>query len=107
MKPSDITRMVDDYAGTRGSAQNALRALKHTLRWAVARDYLPPSLLMVTPEEGVPTRDRVLSVDELKPVLPVLRKGQTPYAAAMLFMLLTLSRWEEAAGAQSVRNQLR
>ena len=47
----------------------------------------------------MPTRNRVLTDEELKRVLPVLRAGKPPHAFVMLFILLTLARREEAAGA--------
>lgn len=92
-------RQADLYPGSRHAAQNAIRALTPILTWAARRDYAPAALLTVAPEEGVPTRNRVLTDEELKRVLPVLRAGKPPHAFVMLFILLTLARREEAAGA--------
>lgn len=100
MKPSDIHRVVDAYSGSRMSAQNAIRALRPVLTWAARRDYVPASLLTVSSAQGVPKRTRVLDADELRRVLPVLRTGQPAHGLAMLFMLLTLARREEVAGAR-------
>lgn len=99
MKPSDIVREANRYDGTQLAAANAIRALRPILRWAARRDYAPSSLMSVTPGQGVPKRERVLSRDELKRVLPVLRSGISRHGLAMLFMLLTMSRREAAAGA--------
>ena len=45
-------------------------------------------------------RKRVLSGDELAALLPILRASRRPYAPAMMFMLLTLTRRQETAMAR-------
>ena len=100
MRPSDIIRCADGYAGTRQSAQNAIRALRPVLSWAARRDYVPANLLAVTPGEGVPKRNRVLSVEEIRKVLLVLWASKSSHAAALFFIMLTLARREEAVGAR-------
>jgi integrase len=99
MKPSDIIREADGYQGSRRAAQNAIRALRPVISWAVLRDYAPVGLKALSPEDGVPKRARVLTHDELRRVLPVLRAGRSLHATVMLFILLTLARLNEAAGA--------
>jgi integrase len=99
MKASDVIREADGYSGSRQAAQNAIRALRPVISWAVLRDYVPVGLKALSPEEGVPKRARVLTQDELRRVLPVLRAGQSRHATVMLFILLTLARLNEAAGA--------
>jgi integrase len=98
MKPSGIVREADSYKGTPLAAANAIRALRPVLTWAARRDYAPSALLSVTPGLGVPERSRVLSPNELKRVLSVLRSGIPPHGLVMVFILLTLARREEAAG---------
>ena len=45
-------------------------------------------------------RKRILTRDELTTVLPALRASSRPYAAALRFMLLTLTRRQETALAR-------
>ena len=99
LKPSDIILEAEAYKGPRNAALNAIRALRPILSWAVRRDYAPTILMALSPEQGVPKSDRVLSHDELWRVLPVLRLGGSVHAIIMLFILLTLARLNEAAGA--------
>jgi integrase len=106
MKASDVIREADGYSGSRQAAQNAIRALRPVISWAVLRDYVPIALKALSPEEGVPKRARVLTHDELRRVLPVLRAGQFRHATVMLFILLTLARLNEAAGATWVEFDL-
>ncbi|MDQ2765112.1 MAG: integrase arm-type DNA-binding domain-containing protein [Pseudomonadota bacterium] len=99
MKASDIIREADGYSGSRHAAQNAIRALRPVISWAVLRDYAPVGLKALSPEQGVPERDRVLTHDELRRLLPILRSGRSRHATVMLFILLTLARLNEVAGA--------
>ena len=99
MKASDIIREADGYGGSQHAAQNAIRALRPVISWAVLRDYAPVGLKALSPEQGVPKRARVLTHDELRRVLPILRSGKSRHATVMLFILLTLARLNEAAGA--------
>ena len=100
MKPSDVHRVVDSYPGSKIAAQNSIHALKLAFTWAVRRDYVPASLLTVSPGQGVPKRTRVLTAEDLKRVLPVLRAGEPAHGPAMLFMALTLARCNKVAGAK-------
>ncbi|MGD0109801.1 MAG: tyrosine-type recombinase/integrase [Rhodopila sp.] len=99
MKVSDIIREADGYSGSQNAAQNAIRALRPVISWAILREYAPVGLKALSPEQGVPERDRVLTHDELRRVLPILRSGRSPHATVMLFILLTVARLNEAAGA--------
>ena len=98
MKSTDLVAAIDAYDGSKEAAKNALRALKPVLSWAAQREHVPPGLLLVKPGGGVGTRDRVLTNDELKRLLPVLRRWKTAHGPAMLFMLLTLARRSEVDG---------
>jgi integrase len=82
------------------SAAAAVRYLRPILKWAEHRGYVPAGLATIAPPVTVRRRDRVLSRDELGALLPALRASARPYAACMRFMLLTLSRREEAAAAR-------
>jgi integrase len=85
------------------SAAAATRYLRPVLRWAAApgRAYVAKDLTEITPPAAVRARERVLSRDELAKLLPALA-GDAPrdaHATALMFMLLTLARREEAGGA--------
>jgi len=83
------------------SAAAAVRYLRPILKWAAApgRAYVARDLTALEPPARVGRRDRVLSRDEMAKLLPVLGRPGDAYAAAHLFMLLTLTRREEAGGA--------
>jgi integrase len=84
------------------SAAFAVRTLRPALKWAAepGRSYVPSDLGNLRPPVGVTRRKRVLPREELARVLPALRASKRPYAKAMLLMLLTLTRREEAAAAR-------
>ena len=81
------------------SASAAARYLRPVLKWASApgRAYVDMSLTNIrTPVSGQ-RRKRFLSREELARVLPVLAGSDSPYAACMRLMLMTLARRDEAA----------
>ena len=84
---------VDNYAFPK-SAAFAVRTIRPALKWAAqpGRKYVPAELANLSTSTTVERRKRVLSVDELVALLPVLRASSRPYAAALRFMLLTLAR---------------
>ncbi len=100
MKAGDL-QMAADAHGAQQSAAAAVRYLRPVLKWAGApgRGYVSDELTRIVPPATVRRRERVLSRDELARLLPVLRQSDRPYAAAMLFMLLTLARREEVGAA--------
>jgi integrase len=83
------------------SASLAVRCLRPILDWASvsSRGYAPRGLIEIHPPATVQRRERVLTADELRALLPALRASTRPYAAAMRFMLLTLARREEVGSA--------
>lgn len=91
----------DSYTA-RAQASLAVRCLRPVLRWASApgRGYVSLDLTAIQQPATPKRRDRVLSRDELACILPVLRADATPYAAALLLMLLTLARRSEVCEAQ-------
>ena len=100
---SGLQLAADGYA-TKAKAQAALavRCLRPILKWASApgRAYVPSALVAISLPGGAKRRERVISREELAALLPVLRADKRPYALAMRFMLLTLSRREEAVRAR-------
>jgi integrase len=92
---------VDGYAKPK-SASQGLRCLMPVLRWAAApgRGYVDRSLLDLRTSAKKPTRDRVLSRDELGKLLPVLRASDSPYVNGLRMILLTATRRSEVASAR-------
>jgi integrase len=84
------------------SAAFGLRCLLIVLRWATApgRGYVDRAVLDLRTSAPKPSRDRVLSRDELAKLLPVLRASDSPYADAMKLILLTATRRSEIASAR-------
>ena len=82
------------------SAAAAVRYLRPILKWAAHRGYCAPDLVQIVPPATVGRRKRVLTRDELGHVLPALRASDRPHAAALRFMLLTLTRRQETALAR-------
>jgi integrase len=101
LKASDL-QMAADAHPAQQSAAAAVRYIRPALKWASApgRAYVPEDLTRVVPPATVKRRDRLLKRDELAQLLPVLRASSRPYAAAMLFMLMTLARREEVGAAR-------
>jgi integrase len=91
---------VDDHPKPK-SASFGLRCLLTVLRWATApgRGYADRALVDLRASAKKPSRDRVLSRDELARLLPVLRASDSPYASALRMILLTAARRNEVASA--------
>jgi integrase len=102
LKLGEVQLAVDTYSSPK-SAAFVVRSVRPVLKWASApgRAYLAAKLVgLVPPAEGaVERRKRILTREELRAVLPVLRAPDNPYAAALRFMLLTMCRRQEAAAA--------
>ncbi len=96
--PTELQVAADSYPA-RPSARLAVSTLKPALKWAARRRLVPSVLLDLERPGSAVRRQRVLSCEELAGLLPALRASPRPGAAAMRFMLLTLCRREEAAGA--------
>lgn len=94
-------QMTADNWPSAQSAAAAVRYLRPVLKWASApgRRYVSRDLVDLTPPATVARRDRVLSREELRALLPCLRTLASPYHAAMLFLVLTAARREEAGAA--------
>lgn len=95
-------QLVADRWPAAASASAACRYLSPILKWASApgRGYVSAIMTGLRPPAASGRRDRVLSRDELARLLPVLKASPRPYAACLRFILLTLARREEAAGAR-------
>jgi integrase len=98
---ADLQMAADNYAFPK-SAAFAVRTIRPALKWAAqpGRQYVPTELANLSTSETVERRKRVLTRDELTRLLPVLRASCRPYAAALWFMLLTLTRRQETALAR-------
>ncbi len=94
----DLQLLADSYPA-RQQAAAAVRYIRPVLKWGAQRGYLPREVALIDPPATVQRRTRVLSHEELTALLPVLATGGNSYRRAMRFMLLTLVRREEAAGA--------
>jgi integrase len=81
-------------------AASAVRCIRPVIKWGAERSYVAEVVAKVRPPAQVNRRDRVLSRDELAALLPHLTASENPYRRAFLFMLLTLARREEVAGAR-------
>jgi integrase len=81
-------------------AASAVRCIRPIIKWAAERSYVAEGAAKVKPRVKVNRRDRVLSREELAALLPHLTASDNAYRRAFLFMLLTLTRREEAAGAR-------
>jgi integrase len=96
---ADLQMLADQYPAKQIAA-SAVRCLRPVLKWGAARGYAPEVATAVKPPATVTRRDRVLRRDELAALLPQLRDSTNPYRRALYFMLLTLARREEVAGAR-------
>ena len=98
MRAGDL-QMTTDAHKAKQSAAAAVRYIRPVLKWAAQRGYVAAEVAVLHQPATVRRRDRVLSLDELRAVLPALDASTRPYAAALRFMLLTLARREEVAAA--------
>jgi integrase len=92
---------IDDYPRPK-SAAFGVRCLMPVLRWAAApgRTYVDRALLDLRASAPKSSRDRILSREELRALLPVLRASKSIYARALKFILLTAARRSEVASAR-------
>jgi integrase len=95
----DFQLIVDAYP-SEASASFMVRSLRPALKWAAQRGYMPEDATRIHPPALAKRRKRVLSGDELAALLPVLRATRRPYGAALLYMLMTLTRRQETARAR-------
>jgi integrase len=100
MTIGNLQLAADSYR-TPKSASFAIRTLRPVLKWAAqaGRAYVAKELCDLKEPTAPTRRKRVLTRDELRAILPVLRQSDRPHAAAMLFMLLTVARLDEVCGA--------
>jgi integrase len=101
MKLGDLQLAADSYPSSK-SAAFAVRTLRPALKWAAhsGRAYAAEELTKLSAPGKIEARDRVLQPAELAKLLPALKSSSRPYGAAMLFMLLTLTRRQETALAR-------
>jgi integrase len=99
MKAADLQMEADSYASAQIAA-SAVRCIRPVIKWGAGRGYIAEAVATVKPPAQVRRRDRVLTREELQALLPHLNKTDNPYRLALRFMLLTLARREEVAGAR-------
>ena len=99
LRPGDLQLSADSHTAQQ-SAAAAVRFLRPVLKWGGQRGYVATEAAALHRPATVQRRDRVLSRDELKALLPVLAASPGPYPAALHFMLLMLARREEVAQAR-------
>jgi integrase len=95
----DFQMLADAYP-SQSSASYAVRSLRPALKWLAQRAYLTEETSRLHPPAPVKHRKRVLTREELARLLPALRSSDRPFAAAMHFMLLTMTRRAETALAR-------
>ncbi|WP_319614473.1 tyrosine-type recombinase/integrase [Acidiphilium acidophilum] len=95
-------QMAADRYQAQQQAASAVRCIRPLLKWASApgRKYVTADLADIRVPATIVKRDRVLTDDELRRILPVLRADNRPFAACMRFLLLTCARRDEAAYAK-------
>lgn len=100
LRLGDLQLAADRYPAKQQAA-HAVRSLRPILKWAAApgRSYIDRELTLIAIPVRPGERNRVLTRDELSRLLPVLKASARPHAAALRFMLLTLSRREEVCRA--------
>jgi integrase len=96
---ADLQMAADAYPAEQ-SAGFAVRTIRPALKWAARRNHVDPALAELQAPATVKARKRTLSREELAMVLPVLRASTGPHATMIRFLLLTLARLNEAAGAR-------
>ena len=96
---ADLQLAADSYPAAQ-SAAFAVRTIRPALKWGVHRGYVPAGLAAIHAPAAVTRRKRVLTREELAAILPVLRAAGKPHATLLRFLLLTLARLGEAAGAR-------
>ena len=97
---ADLQMTVDAHRAKQ-SAAAAVRCIRRVLKWASreGRRFVTPETAFIYPPVMPGHRERVLTADELRALLPVLAASPRPYANALRFMLLTLARREEVGAA--------
>ena len=71
LTPADL-QMTADAHPARQSASAAVRYLRPVLKWGAKREFVARDVALIEPPAAVKRRDRVLSRDELKRLLPAL-----------------------------------
>ena len=95
----DFQMLADGYTSPHSSGA-AVRYVRPILKWGANRGYLSADAGAIHLPAPVRRRKRVLAREELAALLPVLRASHRPCAAALRFMLLTLTRRQETALAR-------
>ena len=96
----DVSGLIDKIAD-RGAGVMANRTLAHVKKffgWCVERDYIPfsPAEKISKPTQDI-SRDRVLTVDEIRDVWQACEKIGYPYGVLVQLILLTAQRRSEVS----------
>jgi integrase len=99
LNAADFQMVADGYPAAQ-SAAFAVRTIRPALKWAAQRKHVSAELAELQTPAAMKARKRVLSGEELGVLLPALKASGKPHAALIRFLLLTLARLNEAAGAK-------
>lgn len=101
LRVGDLQLTIDSHPKPK-SASFGARCLLTVLRWAAApgRAYVDRDLLGLLTSAPKPSRDRVLSREELARLLPALRASDSAYAPALRLILATACRRGEVTAAK-------
>jgi len=97
----DLQLQADGYHSPK-SAAFAVRTLRPALKWAAqpGRAYIARDVTQLVVPATIEARKRVLSREEIRAVVPVLRISERAHDRMSHFLLLTLARREEAGAAR-------
>lgn len=105
---ADLQRTADGY-GSPGSASSAVRYIRPVLKWATKSGYVSNETVLIEEPRRAQPRERVLSPEELRAIVPVLMRAATNHGrrkrdgsnhrTAMLWMLMTATRRNETCRA--------
>jgi integrase len=96
---ADISGLMDRMSGKPAARRNAFAALRRMFKWAVNRGDLDVSPLRdMDPPAAPPSRDRVLTDQELALILRAAAELGYPFGPLVRLLVLTGQRREEVAG---------
>jgi integrase len=93
LRLSDLHIVMDKHPSV-SSASLAGRALRACMKWGRKLDYVDRELTFIE-TKAIPSRERILSDDELKALIIELKSSDSVYAQPMQFLIWTLSRLNE------------
>lgn len=95
----NVTQIIDRMRKTPSEARHAFAIIRLFFNWAERRRYVPKSPCWgVDPPKAAPSRERVLSKEEIKSILLAARESRSTYAILVELLLYTGQRRGEIAG---------